>query len=732
MKHECIYDHLLKENKNHRKKLQLQEIPKQLFKSKLLLNSKITTNNNNNSSGEKLTLENTKPISIFLYSDSLLAKNDAEYTCGMSGQYINGGQYRCKEEDILTSDKRYYLVNTILSRTIEILRSTLQVPQRQGGNITVDGNACSSSTAGPIQYPPHLTSPGVDADLILFLTARPIISNGTVLAFGFDCTLDQSLRTIVGQLNFNPSSISMAPKDYRFQMGVAIHELSHVLGFSKDRFEKKGLMKSFDKRNTTADGSSKLSNMIVSPNVVSFVRKFFDCPSLEGAELEDQGGTGTEFSHWEKRIFDNEYMTGTASQYPIFSNLTLSLFADLGFYAVNFTNAETLVWGNGLGCTFASKPCNEWGNSKLFCTSIGSRALCSYDRISKGQCSITRQPDIPDYYNYLNGLNGNYGNRVGGDVLPDYCPSIEGYSNMFCVDSSHNSYFNTNSTSADPNPNAYGELYGASSRCFDSSLIDSQDITYLQTEARCYPTHCLSPYKLKIKVGQYFYNCPYGGSITIPNYLGSITCPASKEVCIDAPLDNTWPTFEYTYKPSGSPGDTITIFGRNFLNNINNKNNNKNSNNNSNNSNNNNSSSSSSSNNEIINNSTIKVLIQNIEMINLYVTDTMIIGTINPIGYENPQKTDGIEVNMIIVNTETKRNDNTFGFVLFVPYEKDPTTVSKVKQWFKDHWYVALLVGLAVLGFIGGIVRCICCSSRKPKGNQNQSKMKRYPQQPYE
>ena len=31
-----------------------------------------------------------------------------------------------------------------------------------------------------------------------------------------------------------------------------------------------------------------------------------------GAELEDFGDTGTAGSHWEKRTFMNEYMTGTA------------------------------------------------------------------------------------------------------------------------------------------------------------------------------------------------------------------------------------------------------------------------------------------------------------------------------------------------------------------------------------------------------------------------------------
>ena len=44
--------------------------------------------------------------------------------------------------------------------------------------------------------------------------------------------------------------------------------------------------------------------MIVTPHVVQAVRKYFNCPILEGAELEDQGEEGTALTHWEKRVFE--------------------------------------------------------------------------------------------------------------------------------------------------------------------------------------------------------------------------------------------------------------------------------------------------------------------------------------------------------------------------------------------------------------------------------------------
>ena len=85
--------------------------------------------------------------------------------------------------------------------------------------------------------------------------------------------------------------------------------------------------------------------LMVTPRVVHAVREHFACATLEGAELEDQGGDGTAFTHWEKRIFQNEAMTGTVhTAQPAYSMITLALLEDSGWYVLlNFGNtAKTL------------------------------------------------------------------------------------------------------------------------------------------------------------------------------------------------------------------------------------------------------------------------------------------------------------------------------------------------------------------------------------------------------
>lgn len=55
-------------------------------------------------------------------------------------------------------------------------------------------------------------------------------------------------------------------------------------------------------------------NVMVTPRVVQEIRNHFNCSELEGAELEDQGGEGTAWTHWEKRILENEAMTGESDK----------------------------------------------------------------------------------------------------------------------------------------------------------------------------------------------------------------------------------------------------------------------------------------------------------------------------------------------------------------------------------------------------------------------------------
>lgn len=63
-------------------------------------------------------------------------------------------------------------------------------------------------------------------------------------------------------------------------------------------------------------------------------------------------------------FFQNEAMTGTHTQNPVYSRITLALMEDTGWYSANYSMAQELGWGRHLGCDFAMKSCKEWISSK--------------------------------------------------------------------------------------------------------------------------------------------------------------------------------------------------------------------------------------------------------------------------------------------------------------------------------------------------------------------------------
>lgn len=59
-------------------------------------------------------------------------------------------------------------------------------------------------------------------------------------------------------------------------------------------------------------------------------------------------------------LFKNEAMTGTHTQSPVFSRITLAMMEDSGWYKANYSMASDLSWGKGLGCAFAMRSCKDW------------------------------------------------------------------------------------------------------------------------------------------------------------------------------------------------------------------------------------------------------------------------------------------------------------------------------------------------------------------------------------
>nr|CAD7589812.1 unnamed protein product [Timema genevievae] len=437
--------------------------------------------------------------------------------------------------------------------------------------------------------------PGIDgADFVFYVSAMETerCHKGMTVAYAAHCQQEAALdRPIAGHANLCPQSISTKPQELEILLSTVKHEILHALGFSVSLYafyrdpEGNPLTPRGDTgrpqlnerlqtrqwservvRSTVRQGWSVHSGrvdrevtMMVTPKVLEEVRRHFNCPILEGAELEDQGEEGTALTHWEKRVFENEAMTGTHTQNPVYSRITLALMEDTGWYKANYSMAQPLDWGRNYGCDFAMKSCKEWMDNRTasgesihpFCNKVKRDPLeteCTIDRSSVALCNLVEhQEKLPLLYqNFVSiphvppGKESYYGGSV---TLADYCPYIQEFtwrSNNIVVRGSHCQYLENNPS---PEKNFALENYNPTSRCFDHTDHMWEERSCGQVRqwrhwgSGCYQFYCQEG-RLHVVVANYTYTCYYTGQVLDIRILssgwlhkGALVCPPCEDLC---------------------------------------------------------------------------------------------------------------------------------------------------------------------------------------------------------
>jgi hypothetical protein len=303
-------------------------------------------------------------------------------------------------------------------------------------------------------------------------------------------------RPILGLANFDPSSLSIGNAAAEgMQLGVAIHEISHSLGFTQsafydiNRFKKRvgdtlvsyGSVSEIIKDINVADPNNPIT-ALVTPKLLAEAKIHFNCDFVAqstGVMLERSGGGGTAKSHWWKQILYDEYMTGTASSTPVFSRLTLALFEDSGWYLPDYSIADPLGWGRNQGCSFATQGCPAWPSGSGYKCAGELDKACLADYLSYGTC-----------------------NPAGTLLLP--CGYYQSATLCTFPFQGVNSSSQVDQTLAELV--SAGEEFGKGARCFVSSLnrvdgvSDLIPIPGINTQ-RCYKTQCQSPTKLRVRIG---------------------------------------------------------------------------------------------------------------------------------------------------------------------------------------------------------------------------------------
>eukprot|EP00587_Corethron_hystrix_P003135 CAMPEP_0113301726 /NCGR_PEP_ID=MMETSP0010_2-20120614/2833_1 /TAXON_ID=216773 ORGANISM="Corethron hystrix, Strain 308" /NCGR_SAMPLE_ID=MMETSP0010_2 /ASSEMBLY_ACC=CAM_ASM_000155 /LENGTH=670 /DNA_ID=CAMNT_0000155393 /DNA_START=359 /DNA_END=2368 /DNA_ORIENTATION=+ /assembly_acc=CAM_ASM_000155 len=475
-------------------------------------------------------------------------------------------------------DETAYVTATILPRLSAFFSAALKVVPI-ARNLVVDATRlvensppgsqqpqyhCGHKNFGVV--PPSHTKKGVaETDVIVYVSG----SYGTIdgekdefcdeeaktLAVAVSCSTDQYDRPIAGSIHFCLKKIGESLKTrnrdlmLHYNMDVAVHEMSHILGMSYNSFRyfrdsDTGIPLTprpiIPQMTTCMDGSVREEHLpsskilkvsfsstgakrrayIVTNKVRQVVRNQFNCQDLIGAQLENiPTGMSCFGDHWDERAYYSDSLSGILGQDGNhMSAMTLALFEDSGWYKADYSVSELSPWGHGAGCGFVEKDCiDQQGQvSKpgkgFFCPSKDSHG-CNPGHTHKADCSIFSYDgakNIPQNFQYFEDP------KSGGIVQADYCPIYNGYHDCRNPDN-------------EPSTNSYWEEFGTDSRCFETQ-------TRTDLYSRCYRSACVKDInKAKVLVAGKWHTCNYDFEvIKVDSFRGlKITCPRLASICPD-------------------------------------------------------------------------------------------------------------------------------------------------------------------------------------------------------
>ncbi|KAL2079700.1 hypothetical protein ACEWY4_025444 [Coilia grayii] len=330
----------------------------------------------------------------------------------------------------------------------------------------------------------------------------------SMLAYAAHCQSDPQGRPLAGTVVICREKLRQEKYRHEATVQILIHELFHMLGFSRTLFNtwrdclhtlQAGGECHRHGRVTNLDDKGHMR--IYTPSVVRALQKHLNStdPTL-GAPLEDLDADSTGLSsHWEARVLLSSIMAATLGEPSTvrIDLITLAALQDTGWYSVNLSQAQSLVWGQDEGSLFGSLSSCHDNTSLYFCT--GSGLGCHYHHLHKGEC-------VSDPY--LEGC------RI-------YKPLANG----------------SECWKEENRPESVswsGEIYQSDSRCFFSNLSRESISHSVSVAGHCYRHRCTGLHRYQIRVsGTGWMDCPSGGAIEVSGYAGVVFCP-EKILCSHA------------------------------------------------------------------------------------------------------------------------------------------------------------------------------------------------------
>ncbi|EAR86012.1 leishmanolysin family protein (macronuclear) [Tetrahymena thermophila SB210] len=372
--------------------------------------------------------------------------------------------------------KIMYAAQTYLNKLIKV------IPRQKPIKYNWSGDTCYD-----VKVSEEIKTVGIDnSDIHIFVTYanQP---NTTYLANAIWCQLDPNPN--VGRVKFNIGTMDIdesSTQSFQDNFSTSLHEILHILGFSGssvsywiDPETNKPYGGANEYKVMKRERRWEVDNVIkvLSKNILKVSRDHYNCPSIDGMYLENQGGGGSMGSHWERDLLGNEFMTGSIvyGVYTI-SKFTAALLLDTGYYAeINSNLLMPIYWGKNKGCDFFNKTCNT---GKYF-------------------------PEFPD--DSVKESCDFFSLGIGGLHNYDYfsqCKTIYSYSNAYCE-----------SDQFKPDERLRQNT-GTGSRCFRSNAnVKGNEV--LDMNGRCFKAQCADDLSsIKVNVwGDEYVTCKYPNQV---------------------------------------------------------------------------------------------------------------------------------------------------------------------------------------------------------------------------
>jgi leishmanolysin len=422
--------------------------------------------------------------------------------------------------DIPDSEQDY--IKHIVSGSVKWYENTLKVHRIKDKLKFSNVQVCDE-----VAIPEDHKDVGVDADMILYVSAGK--KSNQYVGYALYCINDIGTgQPVAGHLYLDTTSIDkLSDEDF---YATAIHEMAHALAFNPELYpsflKPDGKVYTVDEMFVQENVDGVPIVKIKTPNVLQKARESFKCDDLDGVDLESQGGDGTKGSHWEKRIMNDDFMVADSDiNDVIYSDITMALFEDSGWYQVDYSYTTPLLWGRHQGCDFLDKVCVSDGRPsfKDFCSDNSETSSCDYKNLNKGVCNLVIFDDpLPSQYQYFSNPD-----KGGSDKYLNYCPVVKQYKGGNCrgLEKTDTVLYSI-----------FGEEACEDCRCVEGTYVKQGNP---KEHAGCHRVECFDD-RVIIHIGDEKVTCNFdeNGDVKVPDFEGVVHCRNSEKLCDPKPCLN--------------------------------------------------------------------------------------------------------------------------------------------------------------------------------------------------